>query len=126
MSPEMIGLFGQIPLVGAVIWFALAMIKAQTAASVAAQERSLEHERTQQIAAHAFFENQNAQWRELLRIQSQRRKEAMAEGIEKVNVISDAIANLADVVSLQTKAIERHDEEAQERHEKVMSELRKN
>ena len=124
MPTELISIFVQVPLVAAFVWFALAMVNAQRQATKMDQDRLLEHEKQLQVETHGFIENQNLQWREILEIERERRREAMDQGLREVNTVSAAIAKLADAMALQSEAFVRHDQSAIERHANLMNEIR--
>ena len=137
MPPELSNVWIQVPLVAAFVFFALAMVKIMRDSATADQKRLLEHEAalqekllkheaTLQEETHAFLEQQNSRFLELLQIEKERRKEAMDQGLAEVDTISQSISRLADAMTLQSEAFARHDQMAIERHSKIIDELRNN
>lgn len=129
MSGEVItSLAIQLPLVAAVIWVVMALLKDFRQAND-----------QQQKELQGFIDQQNQRWQaaasqdramfaESLAAERERRREAMNQGLREVQLLAGSIDKLAAMVVTQSEAIVRHDAAAKERHDallKVLAERQK-
>lgn len=125
METEMIGLFIQIPIVGAFIYFTVTLLKSFQNNQKEIHQQALLHEINLQDELFKHLDVQNQRWENLLTLERERRKEAMLQGLREIEVLVKSLEALSISIAQQTERLSRHDEAALLRHSELIRTLNK-